>query len=322
MTLGQLRTFLAVAATGSVRAAAEQLVVTQPAVSSALAALQRELGVALVEREGRGLRVTLAGEEFAGFARRSLALLEEAKAAAAGRAEADQARLRMAAVTTAGERIVPLALRSFRAQYPTAEIVIEVGNRERVWDLLVHGEVDLAVGGRPPTERGLVSMATRPHRLIVAAAHQHGAAAGSSGRRGWRMVTRNDLARATWLVRETGSGTRATTDEVFADLGLSPAVLTLGSNSAIRESVQIGLGITLISADAVAAELEGGMVQEWRYGPLPLEREWHLVARDGDILPAGARRLLHHLAREGAPEERFHLTPEGIRSVPPEGRRR
>lgn len=321
MTLGQLRTFLTVAATGSVRAAAEQLVVTQPAVSSALAALQRELGVALVEREGRGLRVTPAGEEFAGYARRSLALLEEAKSAAAGRAEADRVRLRVAAVTTAGERIVPLALRSFRGQHPTAEIVIEVGNRERVWDLLVHGEVDLAVGGRPPTERGLVSMATRPHRLIVAAA-LHSSGPPVPRRKRWRMVSRNDLAKATWLVREPGSGTRATTEEVFAELGLSPAILTLGSNSAIRESVQIGLGITLISADAVAAELEGGMVEEWRYGPLPLEREWHLVARDGEPLPAGARRLLHHLAREGRPDERFHLTPEGLKSAPPLARTR
>lgn len=321
MTLGQLRTFLAVAATGSVRAAAEQLVVTQPAVSSALAALQREVGVALVEREGRGLRVTAAGEEFAGYARRSLALLEEARAAAAGRAEADRARLRMAAVTTAGERIVPLALRSFRERYPAAEIVIEVGNRERVWDLLVHRDVDLAVGGRPPTERGLVSLATRPHRLIVAAASKQ------DGSVGWRSVSRSDLARATWLVRETGSGTRATTEEVFSDLGLSPVVLTLGSNSAIRESVQIGLGITLISADAVAAELDAQMIEEWRYGPLPLEREWHLVARDGEALAAGARRLLDDLVRVGpgtshsegplgpAPD-RFHLTAEGLRFAP------
>ena len=145
MTLGQLRTFLAVAATGSVRAAAEQLVVTQPAVSSALAALQREVGVALVAREGRGLRITAAGQEFAGYVRRSLALLEEAKEAAAGRAGAERNRLRVAAVTTAGERILPLTLRSFRTQFPDTEISIEVGNRERVWDLLVHRDVDLAL---------------------------------------------------------------------------------------------------------------------------------------------------------------------------------
>lgn len=331
MTLGQLRTFLAVAATGSVRAAAEQLVVTQPAVSSALAALQREVGVALVAREGRGLRITAAGQEFAGYVRRSLALLEEAKEAAAGRAGAERNRLRVAAVTTAGERILPLALRSFRTQFPDTEISIEVGNRERVWDLLVHRDVDLALGGRPPAGLELVSLAIRPHRLIVAAA----AAAAGSGPSGpsersgagtdesWREVSQHDLAKATWLVRELGSGTRSTTEEVFADLGLTPLTLTLGSNGAIRESVQIGLGITLISADSVAAELEAQSIEEWRFGPLPLHREWHLVARDGEPLAVGARHLIEHLAAGGLSgpvgpstggdgTESFHLTPDGV----------
>lgn len=312
MTLGQLRTFLAVVATGSVRAAAEQLVVTQPAVSSGLAALQREVGVALVEREGRGLRITAAGEEFAGYVRRSLALLDEAKEAAAGRAGAERNRLRVAAVTTAGERILPLTLRAFRAQFPDTEMGIEVGNRERVWDLLVYRDVDLALGGRPPAGLDLVSLAIRPHRLIVAAA-----AVEPADPKGWREVSRRRLAKATWLVRELGSGTRSTTEEVFADLGLAPLTLTLGSNGAIRESVQIGLGITLISADSVAAELEAGTVEEWRYGPLPLHREWHLVARDSEPLAAGARHLLEHLAGGGPSvgadgSERFHLTPEGV----------
>lgn len=322
MTLGQLRTFLAVVSTGSVWEAADQLVVTQPAVSAALSALQKEVGVALVAREGRGLRITAAGEEFAGYARRALALLEEAKEAAAGRAGAERHRLRVAAVTTAGERILPLTLRSFRRQFPEAQIGIEVGNRERVWDLLVHRDVDLAMGGRPPAGLDLVSLAVRPHRLIVAAA-----ATPEPHAEGWRAVSRHELAKATWLVREMGSGTRSTTEEVFADLGLAPATLTLGSNSAIRESVQIGLGITLISADSVAAELEAETIVEWRYGPLPLQREWHLVARDGEPLAGGARRLLEHLAgsagdgegRAGAlgggeGTERFQLTPEG-RSV-------
>ena len=329
MTLGQLRTFLAVVAAGSVRGAAEQLFVTQPAVSSGLAALQREVGVALVAREGRGLRVTAAGEEFASYARRSLALLEEAKEAAAGRAGTERNRLRVAAVTTAGERILPLTLRSFRSQFPDTEIGIEVGNRERVWDLLVHRDVDLALGGRPPDGLDLVSLAIRPHRVIVAAA-----AGNDRPPAGWRAVGRHDLSRATWLVREMGSGTRSTTEEVFAELGLAPATLTLGSNSAIRESVQIGLGITLISADSVAAELEAETIEEWRYGSLPLNREWHLVARDGESLAAGARRLLEHLAGAGSSgaaaatppaggvggvedPERFDLTAEGLDVIRP-----
>ena len=85
MTLNQLRTFLAVAEAGSVRAAAEDLVVTQAAVSASLAALQKSLGVALLEPDGRGLRLTAAGRAYAGYVRRVLGLLDEAGRAATRR---------------------------------------------------------------------------------------------------------------------------------------------------------------------------------------------------------------------------------------------
>src|SRR5256885_563804 len=113
LTLGQLRTFLAVASTGSVRAAADQLVVTQPAVSSALAAVRKQVGVALVMRDGRGLRLTPAGEALAERARAALALLDEAVAAARGEADPDRGRLRLASVATGGEPPPPPLLASF-----------------------------------------------------------------------------------------------------------------------------------------------------------------------------------------------------------------
>jgi DNA-binding transcriptional LysR family regulator len=131
VTLGQLRTFLALAATGSVRVAAERLFVTQPAVSAALASLQQEVGVALVEREGRGLRLTPAGEEFADYARRALGLLDEGMAAAVTAAEPERGRLRLAAVITAGERLAPSLLAGFVARYPGVDVSLEVGNRRR-----------------------------------------------------------------------------------------------------------------------------------------------------------------------------------------------
>ncbi|MGH9283095.1 MAG: LysR family transcriptional regulator, partial [Acidimicrobiales bacterium] len=157
MTLNQLRTFLAVAETGSVRAAAERLVVTQPAVSSALATLSAEVGVPLVAREGRGLRLTAAGVAFATYTRQALGLLDQAVNAAAGHDHPERGRLRLAAVTTAGERIVPGLLAGFRRGHPEAGIVLEVGNRRRVWDLLANRQVDLAVGGRPPAGQPLVT---------------------------------------------------------------------------------------------------------------------------------------------------------------------
>lgn len=296
VTLGQLRSFLAVASTGSVRRAAERLVVTQPAVSSAVASLQREVGIALVARDGRGLRLTPAGVVFAHYARRALGLLDEGLAAAEGTASPERGRVRLAAVTTAGERIVPRLLASFRHSYPDAEVVLEVGNRVHVWDLLTHHEVDLAIGGRPPGAQPFVSLATRPNTLIVV-----GPAGGPS-----RMASQEELAGATWLLREPGSGTRETAEELLRDLDVVPPVLSIGSNGAILESVRIGLGITLISRDAVGPELETGRLVEWHHPGLPLRREWHLVGRADEDLTPTARLMLDHLV--GA-DDGFHLRP-------------
>lgn len=304
VTLGQLRTFLAVADTGSVRAAAERLVVTQPAVSSALAQLAAEIGVPLVARDGRGLRLTPAGVAFAAHTRQALGMLDQAVNAAAGHDHPERGRVRLAAVTTAGERIVPRLLASFRRRYPEAGVVLEVGNRRRVWDLLAHRQVDLAIGGRPPAGSPFVTLATRPNLLVVIAPP----AAGSGG--GVRTVGLDELAAATWLLREPGSGTRGTTEELLNELELDPRVLTVGSNGAILESVQVGLGITLLSRDAAGSELEKGSLEEWRYGHLPLRREWHVVGRAGEDLDPTAMLMLEHLG-SAADGEPFTLAIEG-----------
>ncbi|MEW6472457.1 MAG: LysR substrate-binding domain-containing protein [Actinomycetota bacterium] len=344
MTLGQLRTFLTLAATGSVRVAAERLFVTQPAVSAALASLQQEVGVALVTREGRGLRLTPAGEAFADYARRALGLLDEGMAAAVTAAEPERGRLRLAAVTSAGERLAPSLLAGFVARHPGVDVSLEVGNRRRVWDLLAHHEADVAIGGRPPATA--LTLATRPHQLVVVAARQAGPPparprttppagpgatppagpgvtpsagpgatppvhrcgrppAGQGGlpparrRRATRHVTLAELARATWLLREPGSGTRASAEELLGQLDIDPRVLTLGSNGAIVESVRIGLGITLVSRDAVDEFLRSGALEEWRYGPLPFERAWHLVGAANQPLAETPQRFVEHAVASG-----------------------
>jgi DNA-binding transcriptional LysR family regulator len=102
------------------------------------------------------------------------------------------------------------------------------------------------------------------------------------------------------LVREEGSGTRGTAEEMLDELGIDPPTLTLGSNGAIRESVQVGLGITLISRDAVTRELDEGTLEEWRCTDLPRQRAWHVVARADEHLPATAGLFLTHLVASGA----------------------
>src|ERR1700686_942345 len=158
MTLRQLATFLELSRSGSVRVAAERLFVTQPAVSAVIASLQRELGVELVAREGRGLRLTPSGMVLAEYARRIQGRLDEAAVATA------------AAVPTAGEHILPAAIAGFRSSHPATEVSVEVANREHVWERLAAHEVDLVVGGRPPDQRGLQTRALRPYELVIVAA--------------------------------------------------------------------------------------------------------------------------------------------------------
>src|ERR1022692_3621979 len=170
VTLNQLRTFLAVADRGSVRAAAEELVVTQAAVSAALGALQKSLGLQLLRPEGRGLRLTDAGEAYAGFVRRILGLLDEAGRGAAAGADPDRGELRIGAVTTAAEQLVPGLLRGYRQHYPQTGVLLEAGNRDRVRALLDRHQVDVVVGGGPePGPAGHVH-AGRAHQLTVVAA--------------------------------------------------------------------------------------------------------------------------------------------------------
>lgn len=321
MTPSQLRTLLTVVEAGSVRAAGERLVVSQPAVSSALAGLRRELGVSLFEREGRGLRVTPAGLVLADYARRVLGLLDEAAVATVARASPERGRLRLAAVTTAGEHVVPPSLAALRARYPAVEVVLEVGNRRRVWELLAGRGVDLAVGGRPPAGGELITLARRPHELVLVArsevARPHPSAAPLGASTGAvanqrparprpppraRRVGLAELAGRTWLVREPGSGTRTNADEALDQLGIRPATLTIGSNGAIRESVRVGLGIALLSRDAVADDLAQGSLEEWQAGPIPLLRHWHLVARAGEELPGTAKLFVELVTGDpGAP---------------------
>jgi DNA-binding transcriptional LysR family regulator len=294
-----------------VRAAAQDLVVTQAAVSASLAALQKSLGVALLEPDGRGLRLTAAGQAYTGYVRRVLGLLDEAGRAAEAAADPERGELRIAAVTTAAEQILPGLLSGFRTRYPRLGIRLEAGNRDRVRGLLDRHQVDLVLGGRPEPGWDVQVLAVRAHQLVVVAAPGLAATAGPLAARGGTDLL-PWLARQAWLLREPGSGTRAATDALLTELDIAPLTLMVGSNGAIRESASVGLGVTLISRDAVAAELADGRLVALPVPGTPLHRDWYLVARAGPpgSLGPAAGRLAAHVRTHGA----FH-PPESISAV-------
>lgn len=269
ITLTQLRSFLAVLRTGSVTAAAEELVVTQPSVSAAVSALSRELGVELTQRVGRSIQPSPAGEAFAPFAADVIGLLDQGGRAAREAADMTSSELRLAAVTTAGEHIVPPLIEAFSTLHPQITLNLDVGNRARVFERVRLHRSDVAIGGRPPGE-GVVGERFLDNPLVVITKPGDPLA-----RR--RSVPIEELAERPWLLREEGSGTRTMTEEILAANGLDPPVLTLGSNGAIKQGARAGLGVSIQSRLTTQLELDSGLLTTIDVSPPLPARQWYLL---------------------------------------------
>jgi len=292
ITLTQLRSFLAVVRTGSVTGAADELVVTQPSVSAAVAALAGEVGTPLTEREGRSVRPTPAGRAFAAYATDVVGLLEQGARAAREAADATTREVRIAAVTTAGEHIVPPLLEAFSERYPDISVSLDVGNRERVFDRVRSHSSDIGIGGRPPRE-GIEGERFLDNPVAIIAAPTDPLAGRAS-------VDVAELEGRPWLLREEGSGTRAMTEEFLASNGLEPSVLTLGSNGAIKQGARAGLGVALQSRLATELELELGLLVALDVSVALPERHWYLLrALRGPLRPPVERFLDFVRAPEG-----------------------
>jgi DNA-binding transcriptional LysR family regulator len=270
VTLTQLSAFVAVVRCGSVTAAARELVVTQPSVSAAVSALERELGVQLTERGGRTLVPTAAGRAYLPYALDVLGLLSRGTRAAREAAGGERATLRVSAVTTAGEHLAPLLLQAFRAHRPEFDISLDVGNRATVFERLASHAVDVAITGRVPDGIGLHGERFAANEIVLITAAEDALA-----RRRWVAI--EELDSRPWLVREVGSGTRAMCEEFLAVHDVAPELVTLGSNGAIGQAARAGLGVALISRAAVQLELEHRLLGLIHIRGGPPERSWYVV---------------------------------------------
>lgn len=280
-----IQMLLEVARTGSVRGASEALDVSQPAVSAGIAELSRTVGAPLLERNGRSVRLTAAGEAFVAYGRRAMTLLDQGREAASAAAGGTLA-LRVAAVTTAAESFVPALLGGFLANESGVAVELDVANRARIWDRLAHDEVEVVVAGEPPIVPQCRTLAWRANDLVVVCSAS-------------QQLDAGDLADATWLMREHGSGTRARTEEVFRSLGIAPRVLTIGSNGAVRECVRAGLGVSLLSTDAVGEDLRAGHLRAIATAATPQRRHWRLVTNAERVLTRQARQFVAFAVASG-----------------------
>lgn len=283
VTLRQLRALEAVVRDGTLAAAAETLAVTPPAVSLQLHQLEDLLGAPLLERTQGGARPTAAGQEvLAACQRIQLALADCAEALVALRS-ADTGRVAVGVISTA-KYFAPRALAAFRRAHPRIELKILVGNRQDTIAALEGFDLDFAVMGRPPEHFSVEQAVIGDHPHVIIAPPDHPLV----GRPGLSL---HELSAETFLLRETGSGTRLLVQRLFAGAGLEPTVgMEIGSNETIKQAVMAGMGIALISQHTIGLELGLGMMTTLSVEGFPLMRSWFVAhRRNMPLLPVHAR---------------------------------
>jgi DNA-binding transcriptional LysR family regulator len=279
VTLRQLKVFESVARHLSFSRAAEELHLTQPAVSMQVKQLEEQAGLPLTEMVGKKVYLTEAGEEVARHARRIAQQLREADDALDALKGVRGGRLSIGVISTA-KYFAPRLLAEFRRRHPGIELQLGVHNRETVVRQLADNEIDLAIMGQPPQEFTTLSEAFADHPLVIVAPPEHPLA-------GRSRVTPADLSEETFLIREPGSGTRATMERFFTDAGIVPHHnLEMVGNETIKQAVMAGLGLAFISAHTVSLECEVGRLVRLPVTGTPVIRRWFVVHRaEKELLP-------------------------------------
>jgi LysR family transcriptional regulator, low CO2-responsive transcriptional regulator len=277
-SLRQIATFRAVARLGSVSRAADELHLSQSAVSIQISTLETAVGSPLVDRTGRGVRLTEAGVLLLGYADRLLALWHETSDEMATFLGDFSGTLRVGVVSTA-EYWLPRLLVSFVNLNPRVKVQLQVANRSEVVRSLGAQKIDLAVMGRPPTELAVESAAIGKNPMAFVAASHHPLAS-------QKALTMADLAAQRFLVREAGSGTRNTVERLFSDAGLRLRVGSeMSSNEAIKQMCAAGFGPAFLSLHTCVLELQAGLLQVLALPNNPIERDWYVVRVAARPLP-------------------------------------
>jgi DNA-binding transcriptional LysR family regulator len=288
VTLRQLRVFEQVARHRSMSRAAEALHLTQPAVSMQVKQLETLVGMPLLEQVGRRLFLTEAGAELAEHARRIGIQVAEAESALNQLRGLERGQLRLAVVSTVNY-VVPRLLASFSEKHPGVHISLQVANREAVLAALADNRTDLAITGQPPDDIDVVAQHFMDNPLVVIAPPGHALAR-------QRHIPLARLRDEVLLVREAGSGTRAAMQRFFIERGIELRTGSeLGTNEAIKQAVQAGLGLGVISAQTIELELETRRLVVLPVEGFPILRHWYIVHRTQKRLSAAAQAFRAHL---------------------------
>jgi DNA-binding transcriptional LysR family regulator len=293
VTLRQMRVFAAVARHLSFTRAAQEMHLTQSAVSQQVSLLEDEVGMPLFEQIGRKIRLAPAGTELLRYATQVTELLREAGETLAAMRGLKRGVLKLGAVSTA-KYFAPTLLSAFAPAYPEVTIKFTVANREEIVKLLGANELDLVIMGRPPRELDTTAEPFARHPLVIIAAPDH-----PLTRR--RHIPLKSLTRESFIIREQGSGTRASMEHVFRERAVPfRATMEVSSNETIKQAVMAGMGLSFISSHTIGLEAGAGKLAILDVAGLPVVRDWYVIHLREKILSPIAAAFRGYLLENGA----------------------
>jgi DNA-binding transcriptional LysR family regulator len=272
LTLRQFRVFDAVARHLSFSRAAEELHLSQPAVSMQVKGLEDIVGLPLTEQLGKKIFLTEAGREVLHASQAITARLNDLQHNLAQLRSIDTGRLNIASTSTVNAVATDILAR-FRGRHPGVSIHLDVSNRAEALDQLVGNRIDLAIMGQVPDGLGLEATRFMDNPLVVIAAPDHPLARK-------KRISVRELASESFLVREAGSGTRGAMERFFAARGLEiRSSMEMSSNEAIKQAVQAGLGLGILSLQTLEMELALKRLAVLKVEGFPILRHWYIVHR-------------------------------------------
>ncbi|UOF91955.1 LysR family transcriptional regulator [Fodinisporobacter ferrooxydans] len=266
-----LLTFVTVAEKRSFTRAAEELHLTQSAVSREIEALEAEYETKLFDRTNKSVRLTRAGEILYYHGKNIVSEYYTAYRIISDLTGTAVGNLAIGSGYTFGEYLLPHAVAKFKSLYPLITPKITIMNSKRIGIQVLQHEVDLGIVDGKIELKGVTTQPFAQDEMMIVAPRGH-----------WLSrldeVNIRDLVDETWILRESGSGTRSVIDRVFRDLGFSPiSVMEFGSNQIIKESVQAGLGISIISKWVFQKEVNFNLLHALRIKDYTISRDFFCV---------------------------------------------
>jgi DNA-binding transcriptional LysR family regulator len=268
--------------------------------------LEEQIGLPLLEQVGKRMFLTEAGQELRGHARDIASPMVGLNAAMDQFRGLERGLLRLAVVSTANY-FLPRLIADFNRLHPGVRVSLQVANREFVLSALVDNSTDLAITGQPPDSLDVVAQNFMDNPLVVIAAPGHPLAS-------LPAIPLQRMVQETLVVRESGSGTRAAMERLFATQRLAyRAGCEFGTNEALKQAVRAGLGLGVVSLQTIELELQAGCLVVLPVEDFPVVRQWYVLHRTHKRLSVAASTFRDML---------LGLDPKAAQARTPAGRKR